>query len=112
MESLESRIERLEYYQTLMLEAFADDKFHFYKVIMKAGLKKEEVRQIFNVCEEMSIEMKKQKAEGLVVFTPLLTRFVGMLPPQLEIEETILSLYLQGLFKELMSEFIEILQDL
>lgn len=105
MESIEERIERLEYYQSLMLPLLEDKLPPFYKLIMEAKLTKKDVIELLKYCEELSIEYKNQKAEGFVGFTPLLTQFVGMLHPNLDPKATIDVLAKERKYTPLMHEF-------
>ncbi|WP_077617139.1 DUF1878 family protein [Litchfieldia sinesaloumensis] len=105
MESIEDRLERLEYYQSIILPLLGDKLSPFYQLIMDAQLTKKEVDDLLRICEELSIEYKKQKAEGFVGFAPLLTQFVGMLHPRLHPETTIDVLAKERKYTPLMNEF-------
>ncbi|MFT4416721.1 DUF1878 family protein [Fredinandcohnia humi] len=105
METLEERIERIEFYQSLLIKLLDDKLAPFYKMMMEAKLSKKEIQDLLQLCEELSNEYKKQKAEGFVVFTPLLTQFVGMLDPKLEPSKTIEVLATHGNYTPLMQEF-------
>ncbi|MFC4322156.1 DUF1878 family protein [Litchfieldia salsa] len=111
MESLEARVNRLEYYQKLLLQLLDKEKVNFYKLIVESNLQENEVNDLLNLCELMSIEYKKQKAEGLVIFSPLLTQFAGLLNPKLNIKNTIEALLKQGLFVPVMTEFYDLLKE-
>ncbi|MEH7381570.1 DUF1878 family protein [Bacillus sp. JJ1533] len=104
MESIEERIARLEYYQSLILPLLDDKLPPFYRLIMDAGLTQTDVEALLNACEQLSIDYKKQKAEGFIGFTPLLTQFVGMLHPRLDPEATIDVLAKERKFAPLMHE--------
>jgi hypothetical protein len=112
MSTLEERIAKLEYYHSLLLQMIDREKKPFYYLIMQAGLTKEEVDETLKLCETLSEEYEKQKAEGLIVFTPLLTHFAGMLHPKLPLEQTIDALLKQQMFVPLMTEFQQLLQKL
>ncbi|MDR4887208.1 DUF1878 family protein [Fredinandcohnia sp. QZ13] len=105
METIEERLARLEYYQSLILPLLGEKLPTFYKMIMEAGLSQTDVESLLQTCEEMSIEYKKQKAEGFIGFTPLLTQFVGMLHPHLDPEATINILAQERKYAPLMQEF-------
>jgi Protein of unknown function (DUF1878) len=105
MESIEERLERLEYYQSLILPLLGDKLSPFHQLIMEAKLTKKDVEDLLDLCEEMSIKYKKQKAEGLICFTPLLTQFVGMLHPHLDPKTTIDVLAKEREYTPLMYEF-------
>jgi Protein of unknown function (DUF1878) len=112
MDTLEERIAKLEYYQSLLLEMIDETKKPFYQLIIKANLTKEEVDEVIQLCQHLSEEYKKQKAEGLIVFTPLLTQFAGMLHPNLPLEQTIDALLRQNMFVPLMQEFKKMIANL
>jgi hypothetical protein len=112
MDTLEERIARLEYYQSLLIEMIDETKKPFYHLIIKANLTKKEVEEFINLCETLSEQYEKQKAEGLIVFTPLLTHFVGMLHPNLPLEQTIEALLQQNMFVPLMKEFKKIISEI
>ncbi|QOR67417.1 DUF1878 family protein [Cytobacillus suaedae] len=112
VESLEARIERLEYYQTLLFDFLNTEKAAFYKLIVKSQLSKNEVNELLNLCESMDEKFKQQKAEGFVTFTPLLTEFVGMLHSKLEVKEVIDALINHGMYLALMYEFKKLLNTL
>ena len=109
VESLESRVERLEFYQQLLLETLEKENAEFYKLIVGAKLTKEDVNELYMLCERMNVEFQKQKAEGLVIFTPLLTQFAGLLHPKLNVEKTIEVLLNKGIYVALMKEFKKLL---
>ncbi|MBD8067722.1 DUF1878 family protein [Bacillus sp. PS06] len=110
MESFETRISRLEYYQRLLFQLLDEDKIRFYKLIVESNLQEWEVDDLFKTCELLSKEYKKQKAEGLVIFTPLLTQFINLLHPNLKVEKTVEALLKQGLYIPLMTEFDSLLK--
>jgi hypothetical protein len=110
MESLESRLERLEFYfQILLKNTNLKDK-PFYELIIQKELTKQEVNDIFKSCEELNKKYSEQKAEGFIDYAPLLTQFVGMLTPKIAPYEAIDTLSKQGLYKEMMREFSEIIK--
>ncbi len=112
MESLEARIERLEYYQKLLLKMLNQQNGHFYKMIIEESLSEKEVEELINLCELMSKEYKKQKAEGYVIFIPLLTQFAGLLHPKLEVEKIVEVFLKQGWYVDLMTEFKKAMRNL
>lgn len=110
MDSLKIRLKRLEYHQSLMLEMINPNEKPFNYLIIKAGLHEEDTNKIVEHCEELSKKYEKQKAEGFVVFTQLLTEFANMLSPNLELEGTIEALLKQNMFIPLMNEFKKLLR--
>ena len=110
MESLESRLNRLEFYFQIVWDNTNLDGKPFYALIIKKELTKQEVDDIFKTCEELDKKYKEQKAEGFIDFVPILTQFVGMLTPKIAPHEAVDALSKQGLYKEMMREFSEIIK--
>lgn len=110
--SIEHRIEKLEYYCSLMLDMIAPGKKPFYALVIRYGLTKEEVESILRLCEQLSEQYKQQKEEGFVIFTSLFTQFANALHPNLPLAETIDALKQQQLFVPLMTEFQRLLHTL
>lgn len=109
MDSLEKRLDTLEYYQSLLLKMIEPNEFPFYHLVMTRGLHKEEIEEIYMLCDELSILHEEQKAQGLVIFTDLLTRFAGQLNAKLELYETIRALHKQNLYSSLMNDFLNLM---
>jgi hypothetical protein len=110
MESLESRLNRLEFYFQIVWENTNLSGKPFYALVIKKELTKQEVDDIFTICEELSKKYEEQKAEGFIDYVPLLTQFVGMLTPKIAPHEAVDALSKQGLYKEMMREFSEIIK--
>jgi hypothetical protein len=104
MESNEEKLLRLEFYQEILL-AILDNSHPFYALIVYHQLSKQDVEEIYLLCEKINKEYKKQKEEGFVTFLPLLTHFVGMLNYKLDPYQTINALYKQNIYRDLMKEF-------
>jgi Protein of unknown function (DUF1878) len=104
MKDVERRLETLEYYMSLFMKMMNIEMYPFYKLVMEKGLMKEEIEEVFRICDELAKEHKEQKAQGFVYFENLLTLFAGQLTPKLDVNETIDALYLQGLYTELMKD--------
>ncbi|MRX71461.1 DUF1878 family protein [Bacillus lacus] len=110
MRSLEKRLEKLEFYFKLAIEMGNRDAYPFYGLIMDRELGEGDVQRVTALCDELSELLQKQKAQGLVLHENLLTQFAGQLTTKLPVNDTIHALYKQGLYTELMKEFIVILQ--
>lgn len=111
MDSIEHRLERLEYYIKLLLNIADMDQYPYYKILIERGLSAEEAKETEKLCEELAEELEAQKAQGFVMFDHLLALFAGQLNEKLEVHETIFALHRQGLYKPLMSEFISIIKQ-
>lgn len=105
MDELLKRIERLEYYQQLLLEIVNTNDYPFTKLIIQKKLGPEEVLEFQHLCEYMNKKLQEQKAEGLLYFYPLLKEFSDKLNRKLEVKETVESCLQQYLYVELMTEF-------
>jgi hypothetical protein len=110
MNSLEKRLETLEYYQTLLLQMIEPNRFPFYRLIMERGLTKEEIEELYRICDELSFLHEEQKAQGLVIFTDLLTQFAGQLNEKLTIDETVQAMSDQGIYSPLMKDFLVLMK--
>jgi hypothetical protein len=110
MNSLENRLETLEYYQTLLLQMIEPNHFPFYRLVMEKGLNRQEIEEIFTLCRGLSILHEDQKAQGLVIFTDLLTQFAGQLNSKLDISETVQAMLNQGLYNSLMTDFLALMK--
>ncbi|TYR79002.1 DUF1878 family protein [Priestia megaterium] len=110
METLESRVSRLEYYIKLLAGTPEKEAKPFIELVVQKELTKREVEEVLILCEEIKEEYIEQKAEGLTDFVPLLTQFVGMLNYKLTPRETVQSLIHQSSYKDVMSELFEIIQ--
>lgn len=108
METLQDRIERLEFYQRMLLSMISKE-YPFYKLIIEKGLNEKEMGEVFALCDELEQKLEEQREDGFLLFTPLLIHFVGMLNDKLEPVDTIKSLYNQGLYKDLMIELYEMI---
>jgi hypothetical protein len=104
MKSIMERIKLLEYHQSLLLKMISPSNDEFYKLIIEKGIGEEEVRRFQNHCDELSIKLKEQKAEGFVYFHPLFKEFTMILPPEIKAEEVIEACVKQGLYLSLMLE--------
>lgn len=114
MEDIEKRLKKVEYHQRLLLEMMQTKKFPVYELIIKKGLTEEEVKELFNLCEELTLQYEQQKEEGFVYFIPLLTQFVRSINEKLDPEETIHALLGQGMYlplMEVLNKALTIVQD-
>ncbi|WP_442599077.1 DUF1878 family protein [Neobacillus sp. D3-1R] len=98
------KLQLIQYHQQLIVSMLEKSKDEFYKLVIKHGLTEEEVYEFFQLCENMSIELEKQKAEGFVYFHPLYQQFSDTLNRKLSIKEVIMACITQNLFLPLMSE--------
>ncbi|OIK12370.1 hypothetical protein BIV60_16365 [Bacillus sp. MUM 116] len=103
-QELLNKIRLLEYHQKLLLTMINNPKQEFYRMIIEIGLSEQEVREFMQICDELSIKMEEQKAEGFINFQPLFTEFLYLLPEKLDYKEVILACSSQGLYLPLMSE--------
>ncbi|MCG8395906.1 YhaI family protein [Bacillus atrophaeus] len=111
MDSMDHRIERLEYYIQLLVKTVDMDQYPFYAMLIEKGLTKREGEEVERICLDLAEELASQKAQGFVTFEKLLALFAGQLNEKLDVHETIFALYKQGMYTELMEEFIEIIRN-
>ncbi|WP_071396035.1 DUF1878 family protein [Bacillus tuaregi] len=103
--ALLERIKRLEYHQSLLLEMNQSTKHALYRFIIERGIGEKEAQKLFELCDELSMELEEQKAEGFVHFHPLFTKFTMKLHTGgLPAEDVIAACITQGLYLPLMTE--------
>ncbi|XKE54619.1 YhaI family protein [Sutcliffiella horikoshii] len=107
---MEERLANLEFYMELLLKQMDRSKYPWDYLIMRGKLSRREVQALYQLCEDLSKEMEKQKAEGFVTFSPLLIQFRQALPPDLLLEETIAALRTQGHYVPLMDAFQKLIK--
>ncbi|OIJ11877.1 hypothetical protein BKP35_11300 [Anaerobacillus arseniciselenatis] len=110
METNEEKLLRLEFYQELLL-SLTNGAFPFYTMVVNEKLSRNEVQEVLELCEKLNDEYEKQKEEGFITFLPLLTHFVGMLNYKLDPHKTIDALHKQGIYRNLMSEFLKTIKN-
>lgn len=103
-DALVEKIILLEYHQKLLLKMIGEAKQPFYTMVIEKSLREEDVVAFFNHCDQLSIDLEEQKAEGFVHFHPLFDKFKEGLHPNLRAEEVIKSCLAQQLFTPLMAE--------
>ncbi len=78
-------------------------RFPFHHLVINKQLSEEEVTSLLLLCEQLTDEYHKQKAEGFVGFSPLLFKFMQCLNSKLSAFEVIDSLYQEELYVPLMT---------
>lgn len=101
---LVEKILKLEYHQRLLLRMLDKSNQSFYRLVIEKSLREEDVDAFFKHCDQLSIELKEQKAEGFVYFHPLFNKFKVSLHPNLQAEDVIQACIAQQLFPSLMAE--------
>ncbi|WP_419159706.1 DUF1878 family protein [Rossellomorea sp. BNER] len=102
MQELLKRIEKIEYYHSLLMEIVRKEEYSFYRLVMERDLSQKEVEDFYSLCEDLNKKSKEQKAEGFVFFAPLFQEFTLNLHPKLQPKEVIESCIKQNLYLELM----------
>lgn len=112
MSSFLNQISTLEFHNELLLKMIDSEKYPFFTLVILNGLSKQEMNDIFSLCDEINERYNQQKEAGFLDYTPLLTHFAGMLTPKMPIKETIAALLSQGLYSELMEKLLDALERL
>ncbi|MBS4177508.1 DUF1878 family protein [Lederbergia citrea] len=102
MDKLWSKIERLEYHQKLLLKMIKSEGHEFDRLIIEKNLDEKETAEFYLLCEELSKEAQKQKADKFVFFAPLFIEFLYKLNPKLEAVEVIDACLKQNIYPQLM----------
>ena len=74
MKNIEKEIETLRYHQQLLLHIIRNPKAQFDLLIVEKNITKEEVKEIFDLCELLSKRLTMEKAEGFMNFQPLFSQ--------------------------------------
>ncbi|WNB91448.1 DUF1878 family protein [Bacillus sp. NEB1478] len=108
METVEERLERLEFYNKLTIESVDFSLYPFFRLVMEKKLTEKEVDDIILLCDELEKIFFMQSEEGFVHYTPLLIHFAGMLTSKLNPRETISALLQQDKYITLMNKLYEL----
>ncbi|WP_338780866.1 DUF1878 family protein [Metabacillus sp. FJAT-52054] len=111
MDSFEERLNRMEFQVRLLASLIKKDEHPFMYMVIEKQLSEKEHQQVMELCDKLDRLYQKQKAQGFVRFEGLLTLFVQDLNEKLEVKETAQALFKQGLFSQLMSDFLSMLND-
>ncbi|MBS2968254.1 DUF1878 family protein [Metabacillus sp. KIGAM252] len=111
MDSFEERLNRMEFQIRLLASLITKDEHPYMYMIIEKQLSEKEHQQVMELCGRLEQLHQKQKAQGFVHFEGLLTLFVQELNENLEVKETAQALFKQGLFPQLMSDFLVMLDD-
>jgi hypothetical protein len=99
------RINLLEFHQRLLIKLISNPHYDFFRLIIENGLSEREVNNFYRLCDELSVKLAEQKAEGYVHFHPLLNQLSASLPAPLKIEEVVKACLQQKLFEPLFMEY-------
>ncbi|MGE8205133.1 DUF1878 family protein [Heyndrickxia sp. NPDC080065] len=102
MESIEQRLDRIEFHQKLLMKMLSDGHYEFYRIIVEKQLQEKEVEAFYKLCEKLSEECEEQKADNFVFFSPLFKKFKEELHSKLDPIEVIQACIKQNLYPELM----------
>ncbi|MEK5522273.1 DUF1878 family protein [Heyndrickxia sporothermodurans] len=102
MESIEQRLERIEFHQKLLLKMISESQYDFYRIVIENQLQEKDVEDFYKLCETLHKESEEQKADKFVFFSPLFKKFKEELHPNLDPEQVIQACLKQNIFPELM----------
>ncbi|GIN73849.1 hypothetical protein J14TS2_43240 [Bacillus sp. J14TS2] len=111
MDHLLTRIEKLEYHQTLLMKMIRSAGFEFDRLVITHNLGQPEVEEFLIMCEELNKEMLEQKAEKFIFYAPLFVQFKRRLTPKLDHREVIEACLKQRIFPELMDKLKRNIED-
>lgn len=104
LDTLLEKINRLEYHQSILLMMISKSDDQFYKLIVEKSLSRKDVERFLAMCEELTIALEEQQAEGFVYFESLYRNFKDSLHPNLDAKEVIEACLRQKLYLPLMLE--------
>ncbi|MFJ5715031.1 DUF1878 family protein [Neobacillus sp. NPDC093127] len=103
-EMLLERINLLEYHQKLLIKLLKNPELKFYQLMIENGITEQEEEKFYYLCDELSMKLEEQKAEGYVYFQPLFDELSASLPAKLSMKEVINTCLAQNLYKPLFQE--------
>ena len=112
MDDLHEKLERMEYHLELLMKHVKSEDFPFDMLIMKEKWDKETVDNILEVCEYMSKEVKKQKAEGFVTFPSLIKLLENSIPTKVPTIKVMEALFKQNMYAPLMKELLNTIKKM
>ena len=98
------RINLLEFHQRLLIKLLRNPNNDFDRLIVENGLSEREVNNFYRLCDELTVKLAEQKAEGFVHFHPLLNQLSAVLPAHLKMEDVVKACLQQRLFEPLFME--------
>lgn len=98
------RINLLEFHQRLLIKFLSHPNNDFDRLIVENGLSEREVNNFYRLCDELTVKLAEQKAEGFVHFHPLLNQLSAALPAHLKMKEVVKACLQQRLFEPLFME--------
>ncbi|MGG0719216.1 DUF1878 family protein [Robertmurraya massiliosenegalensis] len=104
LDTLLEKINRLEYHQSILLMMISKSDDQFYKLIVEKSLSRKDVEHFFAKCEELTIALEEQQAEGFVYFESLFKSFKDSLHPNLDAKEVVQACLRQKIYLPLMLE--------
>ncbi|WP_349409591.1 DUF1878 family protein [Pseudalkalibacillus sp. SCS-8] len=113
MNSVESskRIDRLSFYQEILLDTINPIRFPWYRIIIEKGMERAEVEEVYALFEQLEERKENIREAGMLDMTPLLFHYVGMLNSDLDPFMTAKALHDQGIHKSLTAELIELMKE-
>ncbi|MCF6136176.1 DUF1878 family protein [Pseudalkalibacillus berkeleyi] len=109
--SEEEKMERLMYYQQIMVDTIDPKRFPWYRFIVEAELGKDEVKEVYQLMKELEKEKESLREAGMVDQTSLLLHYVGMLNSTLNPFTTASALKQQGMFVDITAELLEMMKE-
>ena len=85
--------------------------YPFTKLVIEKNLTQKEYNELFDLLTNLNKTYQSQKEQGLLNFSSLLVHFAGMLNEKLSPTETMKALKEEGLFVELINEFLNIMEE-
>ena len=101
----------VSFHVQLLMNIIDMNQYPFTKLIIERKLTQTEYSEIFNLLTKLDKTYQLQKEQGLLNFSSLLIHFAGMLNEKLSPTETITALINEGLFVNLMNEFLNIMEQ-
>ncbi|KAB8139027.1 DUF1878 family protein [Gracilibacillus oryzae] len=105
---MEKELQKQQFHIQLLLSISNVDAHHLVRLLVESGITEKEYQLLLKTLDKLEQTFYEWKEEGYLNFEPLLVRFVGELCEKLNPERTMLALSKEGMYAELVEEFIHI----
>ncbi|SER85414.1 Protein of unknown function [Gracilibacillus ureilyticus] len=105
---MERELKKQQFHIHLLLSISDIDTHPLVRLLVESGVSETEYQMLLKLLDELERTFFEWKEEGYLNFEALLVRFAGGLCEKLDPERTMLALREEGMYIELVEEFIKI----
>ncbi|MFC4403177.1 DUF1878 family protein [Gracilibacillus xinjiangensis] len=105
---MERELKKQQFHIHLLLSISNIDSHPLVRLLVESGVTEKEYQMLLKMLDELAQTFSEWKLEGYLNYEQLLIRFVGGLCEKLDPEQTMLALRDEGMYEDLIKEFIQI----